>query len=57
MNLKSLEKRLYQLIISRLDGERIHSQEYREKVFKLVDKGIGGVILFGGGGGGDRGFI
>src|SRR3990170_5236176 len=48
MNLKSLEKRLYQLIISRLDGERIHSQEYREEVFDLVDKGIGGVILFGG---------
>jgi len=48
MNLKSLEKRLYQLIISRLDGERVHSEEYREEVFDLVDKGIGGFILFGG---------
>src|SRR3990172_6941264 len=43
-----LQEKLYQLIISRLDGERIHSQEYREEVFDLVDKGIGGFILFGG---------
>src|SRR3990172_909570 len=51
------EEKLYQLIISRLDGERIHSPEYREKVFELIEKGIGGFILFGGGRGGGKTFI
>lgn len=46
--LNTLEKRLYQLIISRLDGDKIHSQAYREKIFELVGKGIGGFIIFGG---------
>ncbi len=44
----TLEKKLYQLIISRLDGYNIHSPAYREKIFKLVEKGIGGFIIFGG---------
>ncbi|MBI5096913.1 MAG: hypothetical protein HZB32_04640 [Nitrospirae bacterium] len=48
MNLKGLEKRLYQLIISRLDGDKVSSQGYQQKIFDLVDKGIGGFILFGG---------
>lgn len=42
------EKKLYQLIISRLDGNNIFNKSYREKIGKLVEKGIGGFILFGG---------
>lgn len=44
----SPEQKLYQLIISRLDGDRITSESYQEQTFKLVDKGIGGFIVFGG---------
>lgn len=44
----SAEKKIYQLIISRIDGERIREAFYREKIFGLVKKGIGGFILFGG---------
>lgn len=44
----TLEKKLYQLIINRLDGNNIHSDEYRTKLFQLVEKGIGGFIIFGG---------
>jgi beta-N-acetylhexosaminidase len=44
----TLEKKLYQLIISRLDGEGILLGSYQEKIFKLVRKGIGGFIIFGG---------
>ncbi len=44
----TLKEKLYQLIISRLDGINIHSQAYREKLFQLIEKGIGGFILFGG---------
>jgi beta-N-acetylhexosaminidase len=44
----TLEKKLYQLIISRLDGNKIYSQAYREKILRLVEKGIGGFIIFGG---------
>jgi beta-glucosidase-like glycosyl hydrolase len=47
-NLDSLEKKLYQLIIHRLDGEKIGSQNYQEKIFEHIGKGIGGFILFGG---------
>jgi len=43
-----LEKKLYQLIISRLDGNNIHSHAYSAKLFQLVEKGIGGFIIFGG---------
>ncbi|MEW6570141.1 MAG: glycoside hydrolase family 3 N-terminal domain-containing protein [Nitrospirota bacterium] len=41
-------KKLYQLIISRLDGENILSRHYRESIVDLVSKGIGGFIIFGG---------
>jgi beta-N-acetylhexosaminidase len=44
----TLEKKLYQLIISRLDGYNIHSQDYKERTFNLIEKGIGGFIIFGG---------
>jgi beta-N-acetylhexosaminidase len=44
----SLEKKLYQLIISRLDGKDISSEAYQETIFELVRKGIGGFIVFGG---------
>jgi len=43
-----LEQKLYQLIISRLDGERLSSRAYQEGIFELVRKGIGGFIIFGG---------
>ena len=43
-----LEKKLYQLIISRLNGYAISSPSYREGLFELVRKGIGGFIIFGG---------
>jgi beta-glucosidase-like glycosyl hydrolase len=43
-----LEKKLYELIISRLDGEDIQSLQYRDNIVRLVQNGIGGFILFGG---------
>jgi len=43
-----VQNQLYQLFISRLDGERVNSSSYQEKVFELVRKGIGGFIVFGG---------
>ncbi|NTU42649.1 MAG: hypothetical protein HGA78_06275 [Nitrospirales bacterium] len=42
------QKRLYQLIISRLEGDRIHDEAYRKEILALVSRGIGGFILFGG---------
>jgi beta-N-acetylhexosaminidase len=47
MNL-SRKQKLYQLIISRLDGESISSAPYREKISSLIQNGIGGFIVFGG---------
>jgi len=44
----TFEQKLYQLIISRLDGEKITSSQYQQKTVELVKKGIGGFILFGG---------
>ena len=44
----SVEKKVYQVIISRLDGVRISEAEYRQRQFELIEKGIGGFILFGG---------
>lgn len=44
----ALEKKLYQLIISRLNGDEISSSSYRDGLFELVQKGIGGFIIFGG---------
>ncbi len=46
--LETLQKRLYQLIIARLDGNNVLNNEYRDNIFNLVHKGIGGFILFGG---------
>jgi beta-N-acetylhexosaminidase len=42
------EKKAYQAIISRLDGERISDPQYRQRLFQLIEKGICGFILFGG---------
>jgi beta-N-acetylhexosaminidase len=44
-----LKKKIYQLIISRLDGQDIDSGSYKDKITGLVKKGIGGFIVFGGG--------
>lgn len=44
----ALEKKLYQIIISRLDGKSIPVISYQEKIFEFVRKGIGGFIIFGG---------
>ncbi len=44
----TLEKRLYQLVISRLNGDDIHNASYRSRLTSLVKKGIGGFIVFGG---------
>jgi beta-glucosidase-like glycosyl hydrolase len=46
--MSGLEQKLYQLIISRLDGENISSPAYAENALELVEKGIGGFIIFGG---------
>lgn len=46
--LNSLEKKLYQLIINRLNGDSVKSKDYQEKILGLVKKGIGGFIIFGG---------
>jgi beta-glucosidase-like glycosyl hydrolase len=45
---QSLKQRLYQLIICRLDGEKIAIASYQQKILNLIEKGIGGFILFGG---------
>ncbi len=55
--LTSLKKDLYQLIIGRLDGERIRHDSYRAEMLNLVGKGIGGFIVFGGKKGDMRSFI
>lgn len=44
----SLKNRLYQLIISRIDGERLTDPGYVQLQRDLVANGIGGFILFGG---------
>lgn len=44
----SVSEKLYQLIISRLNGDSISSPAYRNKIIELVRKGIGGFIIFGG---------
>ncbi len=43
-----LDQKLYQLIVSRIDGGKLSSKPYQEHAFGLVRKGIGGFILFGG---------
>jgi beta-glucosidase-like glycosyl hydrolase len=54
---ESLERKLYQLIISRLDGERISDAAYRESISELARRGICGFIIFGGEKGAVRRFI
>lgn len=43
-----LSQKLYQLIICRLEGNNIQSLDYQDSIMRLVEKGIGGFILFGG---------
>jgi beta-glucosidase-like glycosyl hydrolase len=43
-----IQKKLYQLIIGRLDAAKTVLPAYRQKVFDLVKRGIGGFIVFGG---------
>ncbi len=43
-----LNHKIFQLIISRLDGDNFSDLSYREKTYDLVRKGIGGFIIFGG---------
>ena len=45
------------MIICRLDGEKIVSASYQQKIFNLIEKGIGGFILFGGEKSGIKEFI
>ncbi len=44
----NLDQKIYQLIISRLDGDKLSSESYQEHALGLAEKGIGGFILFGG---------
>ncbi|MCC7203158.1 MAG: hypothetical protein IT393_10935 [Nitrospirae bacterium] len=44
----NLQSKLYQMIISRLDGDRICEHEYQDSIADLVREGIGGFIIFGG---------
>ena len=44
----TLGKKIYQLVIGRLDGDNIGDSAYEEKIRSLVQKGIGGFIIFGG---------
>ena len=46
--MSALEKKFYQLVISRLNGDELSSSSYQERLFELVQKGIGGFIIFGG---------
>ena len=46
--INALEKRLYQLVIARLDGDKIKRKTYQDYIIRLVEKGIGGFIVFGG---------
>ncbi|MDP2167629.1 MAG: glycoside hydrolase family 3 N-terminal domain-containing protein [Thermodesulfovibrionales bacterium] len=45
---KNITERLYQLIVSRLDGEEIPKGPYRRRILRLVEAGVGGFIVFGG---------
>ncbi len=47
-DVERLKTKCYQLVISRLDGDKILSQAYRAAIIDLVEKSIGGFILFGG---------
>jgi len=41
-------EKAYHVIISRIDGLKISDPQYRSRQLDLVDKGIGGFIIFGG---------
>jgi len=44
----NLKQKLYQLVISRVDGENVSSAPYRKELSSLIHNGIGGFIVFGG---------
>ncbi|MEW6409047.1 MAG: glycoside hydrolase family 3 N-terminal domain-containing protein, partial [Nitrospirota bacterium] len=44
----SIKQKIYQMIVPRLDGEKIMDKSYVEDIMRLVKEGIGGFILFGG---------
>lgn len=46
--LNSIEKKIFQLIINRIDGDIISSSDYKNNLFRLIEKNIGGFIIFGG---------
>jgi beta-glucosidase-like glycosyl hydrolase len=52
-----LGRKIYQLIVARLDGDRIAEPSYRDEISELVGKGIGGFIIFGGRADEVRGFV
>ncbi len=43
-----IRKSFLNLIIARLDGDRIEDSSYRDYIIKLVEEGIAGFIIFGG---------
>ncbi|MBF0565684.1 MAG: hypothetical protein HQK89_10610 [Nitrospirae bacterium] len=45
---QSIDEKLYNLLVTRLDGFRLNSEAYRASIIELVKKGIGGLIVFGG---------
>ncbi len=45
---ESIRKKISQLIIPRLEGNRLTNPSYFEKIKGFVEQGIGGFILFGG---------
>ncbi|MDQ7786857.1 MAG: glycoside hydrolase family 3 N-terminal domain-containing protein [Thermodesulfovibrionales bacterium] len=44
----TVRRKIYQLVIGRLDGDNIGDPSYEEKIRAFVQKGIGGFIIFGG---------
>jgi hypothetical protein len=44
----ALEKGLFQLVVARLDADRIGDAAYRDYILGLTGDGIGGFLLFGG---------
>lgn len=46
--MKDLENSILSLIVARLDGDKIHEKNYSEYIKNLIQKGIGGFIIFGG---------
>lgn len=48
MQNSSLRHEVAQMVMPRLEGERIEDVRYREQLNMLIDEGIGGFILFGG---------